>query len=489
MTLLRAGAVVAGFVLLGRLTGFLREIVIAQVGGASTQTDLMVILLTFPDMLIGLVMGGGIMAALVPAFSRLSAPARAALLLRAGAAVLAAATLLAAVIALETPRVLGLLAPGWSAEAVADAAPAFRTILVAVPVTALSGVCVAYLNSQGRFAFGAVGTLIVNACVIAALLGVATPALAITVGVLAGTGIRFAVQGAVTLRRWTRPDFAARYDGPALLSRFAGSFGFFSVILILPPLARAYASMTEPGALSLFNYAYKLMELPMVVIVSAIATVLLPRLSGEVRDGPPARSDRTVGTALRALLALLLVASVTTVAHADAVVRLVFHGAPFGDGQEAALAAIVAIGFLGVPFQGLVAFLATVLISHDRTGPLVAVSATMAATMAALGHLLQAHWGLSGVMAAYAAAYATGAVLQTALLIRTVGAAPLRIAAERAGATLAAPVAAGLAAATGGRALEVPGPVGIVLTAGTMLAVYVAADGTLLRALRGRVRP
>ena len=62
----------------------------------------------------------------------------------------------------------------------------------------------------------------------------------------------------------------------------------------------------------MFNYAYKLVELPMAIIVLAIVTVLLPRLSGMICAHETETVVNTLGFALRATVILLLCTSVST---------------------------------------------------------------------------------------------------------------------------------------------------------------------------------
>ncbi|MFU1477802.1 murein biosynthesis integral membrane protein MurJ [Roseovarius sp. C7] len=307
MNFLHASMVVAGFMLLGRVTGFLREIVIAHVGGVSQQSDAMIVLLTFPDMMISLLLGGGLMAALVPRFRNLPAALGVALLLRVGTGLLIGFGALALVFAIWNESVLSIIAPGWDAHTVEAVAPMLRFTLIALPVTALSGVCVAFLNSQERFAYGAVGTLVFNLTLIAVLLSLdwLSPVEAIVVGIIGGAVVRFFVHISAIRPLWVRPDFSVADGSGALLRDFAASFGFYSILALMPPLLRAFASLVEPGALSIFNYAHKLMELPMAIIVAAVTTVLLPRLSGHVKTGEKGEAIDQLSNALRAVIVLL----------------------------------------------------------------------------------------------------------------------------------------------------------------------------------------
>lgn len=57
---------------IGRFSGFLREIIIANNFGATENSDFIVLLLTTPDFLVNLLMGGAMSMALVPEFKKLN---------------------------------------------------------------------------------------------------------------------------------------------------------------------------------------------------------------------------------------------------------------------------------------------------------------------------------------------------------------------------------------------------------------------------------
>jgi peptidoglycan biosynthesis protein MviN/MurJ (putative lipid II flippase) len=72
--------------------------------------------------------------------------------------------LLAMVLFALAPQMLGVLAPGLPAATLAPHGGAFRLMTVALPLAALSGVVVALLNANGRFAIGAAGNTGVQPC-------------------------------------------------------------------------------------------------------------------------------------------------------------------------------------------------------------------------------------------------------------------------------------------------------------------------------------
>lgn len=490
MSSLHATLLVAVLMLLSRFTGFLREIVIAYAGGVSLESDVVIVFMTFPDMMINLLLGGGLSAALVPAFRGMLPASATALFLRASLLVGIAFGVLAASLAVGAQATLRFIAPGWSEDLVVQVSPLFRVTLIALPITALSGIVVAFLNSRERFFFGALGTIVFNIIVIAALLLMfdQSPVIAICVGILSGAGWRLAMQLSATVRFWHRPDFQAPCDHTGLLRRFAESFGFFSVLALLPPLARAFASLGEAGSLSMFNYAYKLVELPMAIIVSAIVTVLLPRLSGMILAHETERAANTLGFALRAVVILLLCTSVSTYFYGETLISIVYHGAAFSADEIGRLGVILSIGLAALPFQGVVVFYGTAFVSYERTRELVVVSALMLLTMIVLGLILQPAYSVQGVMLAYALAQVLGACILTLRMVRFTSWQPVLLALDKPLSSLALPFIVCALAAWLLHSSPLWQWVSLVLSASLFLMIHFAVDSRVLMVFVGRFR-
>jgi putative peptidoglycan lipid II flippase len=411
--MLRAGLVVAVLILAGRLTGFAREWLIAVKAGASEATDIAIVLLTFPDLMVSLLLGGGLAAALVPAFKRLGRGGENALFLQVARLVGIVFALVAAMLAILAPQVLGLLAPGLSPGLTDSHANHFRLVTVALPLAALSGVTVALLNANGRFAVGASGTLIFNLTVIACLLlaNASETVTAIAIGAVAGSLLRLLMQSSGLRRDWRLPSTRAGLIDGVLVRRFLASFGFITILVLLPPLARAVASFGDAGSLSLFNYAHKLVELPMGVVIGSISTVLLPRLAADFAQGGMATAQASLSAGLRAALLISVGIAIPAAVFADTLVQLAFFKASFTPEQLRALSQLAAIGFLSLPFQGLLNIYGSAFAASGHTRPLVASALFMLGAIAVAAPVAQAILGLPGVMLAYAGVYLLGALL------------------------------------------------------------------------------
>ncbi len=447
--MLRSTLIIAGLVLIGRVTGFGREWLIALRGGASETTDIAIVLLTFPDLMVSLLLSGGLAATLVPAFKRLPPGGDTALLLQTARLVGGLFLLLALVLAALAPLVLAFLAPGLPRDVLLPHANAFRVMTLALPLAALSGVVVALLNANGRFAIGASGTLVFNLAVIVCLLfadtGTTVPAIA--AGVTGGALLRLSMQTAGLRRDWRPPSTRGNLIDRDLIRQFLGSFSFITILVALPPLARAISSFADAGALSLFNYAYKLVELPMGVVIGSISTVLLPRLAADLAESGHAGAQANLAAGIRATVGISVGIAIPAAFFSDTLVQLAFFKASFTPEQIDALSTLAAVGFASLPFQGLLTIYGSAFAAGGHTRPLVATAFMMLVSIAVIAPLARNWLGLPGVMAAYAGVYLMGAAYLSWQACRRFGADTLSIALYAAPKTLMLPALAATAVA------------------------------------------
>lgn len=453
-SLLRSGLLVALLVLAGRLTGFGREWLIAMRVGASEATDLAIVFLTFPDLMVNLLLGGGLVAAMIPAFKCLGPGERTALFLQVTRIIGGGFLFLACAVSVFAIPVLKLLAPGMTEDVRVEYVNLFRVVTIALPLSALSGVVVALLNSSERFLLGAAGTLIFNFSVIACL--IAFPAnetvSSIAAGTVIGTSLRLLLQGTGLKTVWHAPTLSAGLIDRALVGNFIGGFGFFTVLSALPPVARAVSSLDDAGSLSLFNFAHKLVELPMGVVVGAISTVLLPRLAAEFSGSD--QRNTTLAAGLRATLMLSTGIAIPAVVFSDTLVQIAFYGASFGAAQTETLAGLAAIGFFTLPFQALLSVYGTAFAANRNTSPLAITALFMLGfVLVASPHALEV-FGLYGVMAIYGLAFAIGTFALTWLAIRRFGGCLLNDVLHNKTKALFVPVAIGLSVALVGDRLS-----------------------------------
>lgn len=151
MKFLRASLLVSSLLLLGRFSGFAREWYLGWRYGAGLNSDLAILILTFPDLLVNITLGGGMAAALIPEFRKLSPAHAKGLLLQVCLVIAVVFVALAAAVALFPEALMRLLAPGLPQQALADGRLYFSLAAFVIPLIALNGVLAAWLNAEERF--------------------------------------------------------------------------------------------------------------------------------------------------------------------------------------------------------------------------------------------------------------------------------------------------------------------------------------------------
>jgi putative peptidoglycan lipid II flippase len=402
--MLRSIATVSAGTLGSRLSGFLRDALIAALFGAGFVADAFLFAFQFVNVARRLLSEGALNAMLVPAYLRirnadgeLAATAFAGRALGAiGLSVLAAALLLAA----TAPYAVSAVAPGFAGQpAFQLAVDAFRLMLpylaFAGPVALMAGV----LNAHGRVALTSFAPIMFNAVMIVAaatlLFGSLAPvpaamALSATIGAagcvqlifLGLSGTRYARPVRLSLDGEIRKLF--RRALPGMIAQ-SGSQLFL--------VAGAVIASASPSAVSFVYFASRLIDLPLGLVSAATGAVLIPKLSSA--------AERNVSSsALQLTLGLALPASAGLALLAEPIVALLFeHGAfTARDTQETALALTILAASL--PAFALARPMSAVFFAREQmTPPMIATLAGLAATIAA-ALLLQPSHGHAGVAAA-----------------------------------------------------------------------------------------
>ena len=370
---LGASTILSLTLLAGRLTGLLREIQLAAAFGVTADADVAVLLLTLPDLLVNLLLSGGLSAALVPRFRSLL-PAEADALFRRALLVALTVFTALAVLLLAWPRgVFSLLAPGLRHQADLPSAITLALLASALPLTAASGVATAYLNAGHRFFLAGCGTLIFNLGVLIGLsLGQAMgqTMLALCIGISAGALMRAASQfAALPSNVWRGTAAKSGLDRSFGQAFFAATLSA-SLMLLVPVLVRSMASTLGSGVISSFNYALKLVELPVGILISSIATVALSCLSEREAAGDRSGALAVAGYHLRRSLLLALAVTVLGAWFSAPIVRIVLARGAMHPQSLLSVAGLFQIAVLGVPAVAVIGIAAAALNASQRTNKL-----------------------------------------------------------------------------------------------------------------------
>ena len=349
---------VAGYTLLSRLTGFLRDVMLGAVLGAGMLADAFYVAFRLPNHFRAIFGEGAFNAAYVPSYSRVletegadearhfSSPIFTLLL--------ASQVILLALAWAFMPGVVSLLAPGFDADpekfqtAVTLTNITFPYLLMITLVTLHSGT----LNAQRRFAAAAFAPVLLNLVMIATL---AVAYLFPSAGQAAAWGVTIsgaaqlallmiAARRAGMLAGFARPSWSAdvrQFFGaiaPAVIGSAGVQIALFADTII--------ASLLPTGSVSAIYYADRIYQLPIGVIGIAAGTVLLPEMSRRFAAGDPGAAFHAQNRTMALTIALSAPFIVAFLMIPELIMRGVFLRGRFTlDAAQASAAVLAAYGF------------------------------------------------------------------------------------------------------------------------------------------------
>lgn len=418
MSLFRSIATVGGFTMLSRVTGLMREMMIAHFMGAGAIADAFFVAFRFPNLFRSLFAEGAFNAAFVPLFTGKLAEgeAQARSFAEQALAVMALTLgIFVALVELAMPWAVYALAPGFSDVAgKLQLATEFSRIcfpyLLFISLTSLQA---GVLNSLGRFAAAAGTPVLLNLVAMAGLWALnpytQTPGHALAWGTFAAgvaqfSWLVFSVRKAGMPLRVVRPRLSPEVKllGRRIVPGAIGA-GVYQVNLVINTMI---ASTVANGAVSYLNYADRVNQLPLGVVGIAIGTALLPLLSRQLKAGEFEAARESQNRAMEFALLMTLPAAAALMVLAEPVIRVLFQRGSFGAAETAATADALVAFAIGLPAYVLVKVLAPAFFAREDTRtPVKVAGATMALNvalnLALIGPLAHVGMALSTALAAW----------------------------------------------------------------------------------------
>lgn len=424
MSLFRSIATVGGFTMLSRITGLMREMMIAQYMGAGAVADAFFVAFRFPNLFRSLFAEGAFNAAFVPLFTgKLTAAkengggeAEARSFAEQALTVMALVLgVFVALVELGMPWAIYALAPGFAGvEGKLTLAVELSRIcfpyLLFISLTSLQA---GVLNSVGRFAAAAGTPVLLNLVAMAGLWALApltaTPGHALAWGTFAAgvaqfTWLVFSVRKAGMPLRLVRPRLTPEVKllGKRIVPGAVGA-GVYQVNLVINTMI---ASTVANGAVSYLNYADRVNQLPLGVVGIAIGTALLPLLSRQLKAGDHDGARDSQNRAMEFALLMTLPAAAALMVLAGPVIRVLFQRGSFGPAETAATADALVAFAIGLPAYVLVKVLTPAFFAREDTRtPVKVAGATMALNvalnLALVGPLAHVGMALSTALAAW----------------------------------------------------------------------------------------
>jgi putative peptidoglycan lipid II flippase len=354
--LLKSTAVVGTMTFVSRVSGLIRDVVIANMIGTGAMADAFFVAFRIPNFLRRIFGEGAFSQAFIPVFTELRArddiQAREFVNHMAGQLGLivfvlsVAGTLLA-------PWLVKLFAYGYIDQpekliAATDALRIMFPYLFCISMVAMSG---AMLNTIGDFAVPAFTPVLLNIALIIAALWLApnmqSAASALAFGVLFGGIAQLIFQMPFLLRKelLPKPKFGPQEGSTRVFKLMLPAMFGVSVAQINVLVGTLLASFLVTGSVSWLYYSDRLMEFPIGVFGIALATVVLPSLAKVHSSGSAEAFSELLDWALRWVILIALPACIALMILATPLVSSIYQLSSVFSANDVVMAANALVAY------------------------------------------------------------------------------------------------------------------------------------------------
>ncbi|MFL6733064.1 MAG: murein biosynthesis integral membrane protein MurJ [Sphingomicrobium sp.] len=412
MNLIKATGTIGGLTMVSRVAGFAREMVMARVLGAGFYTDAFLVAFRLPNTFRRLFGEGAFSAGFVPLYSqRLQSHGEAEARTFSEevlAVFLPTLILFTAVFEIIMPALVAFMA-GYQGDQLSFATflsrITFPYLLLISLVSLFSGI----LNSLARFTAAAFAPALLNVAMLIALVlvhegGSATAtalAVAVTAGGVLQLGLLMAAckrAGIVLKVRRPRLTPAVRQFVRVVIPATFGA-GVYQISVLIDVY---FLTRIGTGAVSHFNYADRLNQLPLGVIGAALGTAILPQVSRFVDKGETGAAARVQGQAAELAMLLCLPAAIALSVTALPLISAIFEQGRFSAADAQSTALCLSLIALGLPAYVLVKVLTPGFYARRDTATPVKTAVFVLLANVALNFALIPTFGLGGLAAAVA---------------------------------------------------------------------------------------
>ncbi|MBT9129818.1 MAG: putative lipid II flippase MurJ [candidate division WS2 bacterium] len=344
-------------IVLGRIFGYVRDVVVTYYFGKSYITDSYMVALTFPLLLNSFLTGGVIVSSFVPVlsgekgknFSILSNTLTLGLFITG-----AVFSILSIIFA---PFITNILAPSMADDAKELTIFLLRIASVGIPFLVGAGGFMATLQCRGDFKSPALSGPIFNGFIVLGIISL-TSLISISsapIGLIMGSIVTWLFLGWGLLR--IKHDFKAsiNFQNPGVKKAMILSIPVLlglTIYQVNPIIERAIASSLEVGAITVVSVASRIIQLPYALFGLAVSTVLLPTLSRSAANSDFQLLKKDLSWGVLNTSFFLLPSAVGIFMLSYPIVRLLFQWGEFTPSAAFITASVLKVYSLGVWAHG-----------------------------------------------------------------------------------------------------------------------------------------
>lgn len=419
---------------LSRVTGLVRDMLVASIFGAGFASDAFFMAFTIPNLLRRFFAEGSLTAAFVPTFAdvyRRQGEEEARRMVNI------CWTLLLIVMAVVT--LVGILASPLVVKAIGYGFGSIpgkleltnflnRLMFPYIFLVSLLALLAGVLNVLGHYFLPAFSTVLLNVAMIVSALVLgqyfAVPITSLAVGVLIGGVLQLALQFPVLARKGIRLklDFSFRHPAVVKVARLMlpGIAGV-AIYQINMVVSRLLSSFLPEGSVSYLYYAQRLFEFPQGIFVVSLATAVLPAMSRLASAGDTAGLKESLRFSLVLIILVTFPAAVGLTLCAVPVFSLFFMSGAFNFEAVTQTAYALAAYAPGLLFVGISRVVVPTFYAMQDTRTPVWIAFWTLLVNAILGLLMMGPWSHTGLALALTCSSLFNALVLVWALHRKIG--------------------------------------------------------------------
>ncbi len=417
-----AAFIVGSSSLASRILGIFRDRVLAGTFGAGMQLDAYYAAFRLPDTAYNLVILGAVSAGFIPVFTawmekegKESAMRLAARVLSTVGLVLIAASLIIIVFA---PVLIPWMAPGFSAEGTKLAIELTRVMALSPIFLGLSAVVGGVMQSMRRFIGFALAPVFYNLGIIAGTMffGPEMGVMGAAIGVVLGAFMHLIVQSVAATGLGFWPPALPNLKDPGvrkILNLMGPRMAALGVSQISLTVLFAIATLTETGAVAVFNLSNNIQSFPLGLFGISFAIAAFPALARAASSSDDEGYRQTLSSAGRKICFFVIPATAIFFLLRAQIVRLVLGQGIFGWEDTIRTADMLGLMALSLLAQSLSPLLIRALYARQDTWTPFLISVFAEATTIISALLLHGPFGLRGI----GIAFSIGATVQAVILL------------------------------------------------------------------------
>ncbi len=411
--IIKSTSIISAGTLLSRILGFFRDIILAKLLGTGFRADAFFLALKIPNLFRDLAGEGAMNSSVVPVLAEYQSKKNKEEFQQFINVMFTLTLIMLSVITilgiLGAPVIVRILAPGFAAdpEKLNLSIQLTRLLFPYLILIGLTAYSMAILYTFRSFLWPALSPSLLNvAMIVSALISfryMKEPIYGLSIGVIVGGILQLAVQMRPLLKRGVPFCISKNLYHPGAIQagklffpRLLGA-GVYQLTVFVDTFCASLADIVGPGGISAIYYSNRIIQFPMGIFSVALASAVLPTLSGLAAQKDLDQLKRTVVFSLENIFFVMFPTSIMIMLLSTPLIRVLFERGEFDPYSTAVTSSALFFMGIGLFSFGGIKILVTAFHALQDTKTPVKVAACCLLLNTALNFLLMKPLKVGGI--------------------------------------------------------------------------------------------